>query len=395
MKNRIKTLVIEASGYGWKTITFDTLAGGVLGLNAHSRIPWPLQKTWVGRKIAGRLCGHYENLSYMRDRRDAFCASPLLDVTVCNLNNLINYSLLKNAMQSWPLIIILHSAFGDNLTILQKTMSWFQDRKGKLAVFIGNEYDLMAEKLHMLGQLHVDYICSQLPLQSAQWVYADCQSAQVLPLPHALNPQIYYPKPDAKRHLDIAFRGVLYPYFIGDDDRTRLIRLFEKRCPSLGLHCEISTAKLPRKDWAFFLNTTKGIIGGESGTSYLDRQGRLIMEAKQFLLEHPQATFSEVFNRFFASPRIPFVSGKCISSRHFEPIGTKTCQILLEGDYNGILQPDEHYISVKKNMSNINDAISQFKDDGRRMEITERAYAYVMEGHTYDHRIRAFVEAVS
>ena len=56
--------------------------------------------------------------------------------------------------------------------------------------------------------------------------------------------------------------------------------------------------------------------------------------------------FSEIYDRFFAGRAIPEAHGKCISSRHFDAIGTGTCQILLEGRYNDILKPGEHYIAL-------------------------------------------------
>jgi spore maturation protein CgeB len=81
------------------------------------------------------------------------------------------------------------------------------------------------------------------------------------------------------------------------------------------------------------------------------------------------------------------VSGKAISSRHFEPIGTKTCQLLLEGNYNDILTAGEHYIPIRKDYSNLTDALGKFMDDDYRRAITERAYEYVMSNHTHNHRI--------
>ena len=88
------------------------------------------------------------------------------------------------------------------------------------------------------------------------------------------------------------------------------------------------------------------------------------------------------------------MSGKSISSRHFEPIGTKTCQILLEGEYNGVLVPDEHYISVRKDRSNLGEAVRRFRDEGYRQAIAECAYEHVMSNHTYAHRVRSVLAAV-
>jgi spore maturation protein CgeB len=135
-------------------------------------------------------------------------------------------------------------------------------------------------------------------------------------------------------------------------------------------------------------------VGAESGSYYLDRKGQIIGRAKAYLRRQPAASFDEVFERFFQSPDVEFISGKAISSRHFEPIGTKTCQILLEGHYNGILKPGEHYISVKKDRSNLYEAVRSFKDEGYRQAMVDRTYDYVMSEHTYRHRVQTLLKTV-
>ena len=121
----------------------------------------------------------------------------------------------------------------------------------------------------------------------------------------------------------------------------------------------------------------------------------MLDEARRFnLSENRAATFDEIYDKFYRGlPR--GVSGKCISSRHFEPIGTKTCQLLLEGNYNGILKPDEHYIAIKRDFTNIDDAIERFRDTGYRTRIADRAYDFVMAEHTYRHRVEKLLRVVT
>jgi hypothetical protein len=214
-------------------------------------------------------------------------------------------------------------------------------------------------------------------------------------MPHALNEQLYTPPAEAKRIIDIGFRGAASPLFIGDQERTDFIRYFKIHAGELDLRCDIddTSSNLKRSDWATFLQSCRGIVGAESGSYYLDPQGEIIAEAKEWCRKNPQATFAEVFTRFFENPP-PHFSGKAISSRHFEAIGTQTCQILLEGEYNGLLTAGEHYISVKKDLSNIQEAVETFKDPTVRRRITEQAYQHIMESHTYAQRARSLIEKV-
>lgn len=391
MGEQIRTLVLEANGFGWRPILVDTFARGILGIHDITRLPVWLQGNPLARRA---LKFHYDGLSYVLDWREAICDSPGLDVTVCNINDLTSYSKWMKAIKGFELIVILHSAAGDDMTILLRTAKWFLERKGKLVVFIGNEYDLMDEKIKFLNKSQADYVCSQLPINSAKWLYSDCANTQVLEMPHALNAKLYHPDKEERRNIDLGFRGMPYPLFIGDIERQSMLEYFDVYRESLNLNIDIHYKKLGRVEWAHFLQTCQGVIGAEAGTHFLDRKGRMISSAKKYIRKHPKATLVEIQNLFKNNPE-QYVSGKAISSRHFEPIGTKTCQVLLEGEYNGILKPGLHYISIKKDFSNVTEAIDLFKNVDYRKRIVEQAYELVMNSHTYRHRIETLISIIT
>ena len=106
-------------------------------------------------------------------------------------------------------------------------------------------------------------------------------------------------------------------------------------------------------------------------------------------------SFDEIWARFFAGrPRCPAYS-KCISSRHFDAAGTGTCQILLRGRYNDILQPDRHYIALDPDLGNLREVIERFRDATERSRVAEAAHTMVYDGHTYRHRLAALHSMVS
>ena len=53
---------------------------------------------------------------------------------------------------------------------------------------------------------------------------------------------------------------------------------------------------------------------------------------------------------------------RCFIPKTKSRIGTKTIQILIEGNYNGYFKPDIHYIPLKKDLSNFDEAIEKFND---------------------------------
>jgi hypothetical protein len=206
---------------------------------------------------------------------------------------------------------------------------------------------------------------------------------------------VYQPPHHSERAIDIGFVGDLYWPFVGDRERSELVEFFRARGPSVGLTCDIRTRRLSRAEWAAFLGRCRGTVGAESGTYYLNDRGRLLAAAREYnLKQRPDASFEEIYDRFYRGHMPGAPSGKSISSRHFEPIGTKTCQLLLRGDYNDVLKANEHYIAIEKDLSNVEDAIRRFKDEAYRQRMVDDTYDYVMAEHTYDHRVRELLKAI-
>jgi hypothetical protein len=310
---------------------------------------------------------------------------------------LLNYFIKSKAMwdfseiSRYDLIILLHSTNADSMLPLSLLESYLKNRKGKLLIFVGNEYCLMPEKINFIKNVEADFVASQLPRDAANWLYEDCQRSKILLVPHALNSSTYKPYRDyEQRKTDIGFIGDRYSLAIGDIERTELIEYFAKKDIQQKLNIDIRLGRklrLSRERYVDFLNSIRGTIGAESGTYYLEKTDETQKKVEAFLSQHPKTTFEEVYDRFFKDYANP-VNGKAISSRHFEPIGTRTCQILLEGRYNDILEPDVHYISLKRDYSNIDDVLERFRDKDLVRKITDEAYKYTMDCHTYEHRVK-------
>jgi len=395
VKDRLSVLYLDANGVGSKVIVADTVLRGVFGYGDGDQPPKWLARVDCVAKLFALLQDVNARLSYSADWRDAFLASPSLDVEVCNINNLVHLGHCLLGLKRYDLIVVSHVAAGDDMKLLLKIAPAFHRRRAPIVTFIGNEYDLLDEKIRFLGRVGCEYVCTQLPLPAGRYLYGECEGCRVVEMPHALNPAHYYPIPDARRDTDIGFIGDIYWPFIGDRERTEVIEWFERNGDGHGLRCDIRKQRLSRSDWHEFLNRCKALIGAESGTYYLNDRGRLLDRARHYnLFEDRAASFDDVFERFFRA-EAPAVSGKCISSRHFEPIGTKTCQILLEGEYNGILEADRHYIAIKKDFSNIDEVIERYRDADYRSRMVEETYDYVMAQHTYRHRVEHLLRVVT
>ncbi|WP_342740130.1 glycosyltransferase [Bradyrhizobium sp. B117] len=391
-----RTLFLDLNGIGTTVMASATLLRGVLGLKDGAQPPGLLRGSATARTLYAHLQDFNQRLSYVRDWRDAFCRSPVLDATVCDMNNLIHLGACMLRVRAYDLIVVSHVAAGDDMSLISRIAPFLAKRSCPIVVFLGNEYDLLDQKLEFCRAIDADFLCSQLPMAAAEYLYGELGGTRILAAPHALNPSVYFPQ-GAQRDIDVGFVGDIYWPFVGDRERTDLIEYFERHGGERGIRCDIRagrSSRMPRGEWAAFLNRCRTLIGAESGTYYLNEKGALLDRARSYNLKQNQAaSFEDVFEKFFAGvPR--GVSGKSISSRHFEAIGTKTCQILIEGSYNGILKANEHYIPVRSDLSNLDEAIRALRDEAFCSEVAERAFGLAMSGHTYDHRVAGIVSRV-
>ena len=207
--------------------------------------------------------------------------------------------------------VVLHSATGDNLGLLFRTTAFFQKRR-HITGPGGKWYNLLSNKRKFINDTEADYIGSQLPIDTARWLYSDCIRSRVIETPHALNPDLYHPLPALERTVDIGFIGDFYSYAIGDVERSTIIRFFRETGQSYGLNCMIRQKRLPAVEWNRFLNQCKGIAGAESGTYYLEKDDRTMTAVQDYLRKYPAASFEEVYE--LLSELSESVNGKALSS---------------------------------------------------------------------------------
>ena len=388
--------------------------------------------------------GYGVRASYYEDWLEAFEASPLFAATAFNLFHGGERRAAPRALASAELVVALHSCSADTLQYIEPLKAALQTRRGKLLVLVGNEYNLpwirLADKRDLVRSIGADWVGTQMPLEAGVWLY-DGTGAKVLALPHAANEHAFLrEKRDAARGIDIGGRSFRYPVYLGDDERNRVYDLFAELAPQAGLTVDIANdGRLARPQWAEFLNNCRGTVGNEAGSWYLERNDHTVLAIRDFLrgrtgsptiradgrlhaltrrlpygikmglkaalaltpVAHEalqdvtEEDAAEIHARFFAGrPRCPAYS-KAISSRHFEAAATGTCQLLVRGRYNDILEPDRHYIPLDPDLANAASAIERFRDPDERGRIADAAHQLVHDGHLYHHRLAALHAAVS
>jgi hypothetical protein len=385
------------------------------------------------------LVGHAQytdRLSYYDDWLDAFLRAPQFDVVSVNVVDPRAKERFSRLLRDVDAVVLLHSTNGDTTSYLAPHVECLSKRAVPLLTFVGNEVSLpgspIADKRRIFRALKPEYIATQLLPEAGRYLFADVASRAIVAIPHALNRASFSPeKPSERRNLDVGARAVRYLPHLGDDDRNRLMQWFAANGGKHGLRVDISDHRLDRDGWAAYLNDSKATVSTEAGTWFLERDDATVNAIRDYVfskkkgfvlrndsalrslghkmpwwlkslvryamkrgplrheaLVNEQLDYKEIFDKFFAGRQRPAHYGKCISSRHFDAAGTKTCQIMFRGRFNDILKPDEHYLALEPDFSNIETVLDSLRDPVRRASIVNSAFDLVHSGHTYEHRMQ-------
>ncbi len=174
------------------------------------------------------------------------------------------------------------------------------------------------------------------------------------------------PKPFASRTIDIGYRaGKLLPYFgrIGQTKWT-IGRDVDAHGKNSGVKTDIvigPRGTLYGEAWLSFINDSKLTLGANSGSSLLDPRGDIQRNVRAWLKQRPHASFEEVEEQCFKGLDLQY-SFTAISPRVLEAALLSSCQILVDGEYSGIVKPWEHYIPIRPDASNFSEVFDAMRD---------------------------------
>jgi hypothetical protein len=307
-------------------------------------------------------------------------------------------------------LIVFHTIFLSarwNRTLFKQMMSQLSRLKHINAVKVAlpqDEFlntDLLCD---FINEFNVDYVFSVAPESEWETIYATVDRSRV----KFVNVLTGY-LDDAtleninrlaasvtERTIDVGYRAWRGAEWLGRHGflKAQISDVFAEQAPAKGLVTDVSTRPEDTffgSAWYEFLLRCKYLIGVEGGASILDRDGSIREKTEAYVRAHPAATFDEIEANCF-----PNMDGSlklfAISPRHLEACATRTCQVLIEGQYNGILEAGRHYIELKRDFSNLPQVLDAMAQDHLRDDITETAYREIVESGRYSYR--SFVELV-
>ena len=203
-----------------------------------------------------------------------------------------------------------------------------------------------------------------------------------------------------RRDIDIGYRSWRPEPWLGRHGmlKGQIAECFAELAPARGLEVDISMDHMETllgDAWYAFLLRCRYTIGVEGGASIHDRDGSIRRCVDATLASNPSASFEAIEAACF-----PGLDGglglRAISPRHLEAAATRTPQILIEGEYNGILEAGRHYIPLRADFGNIEDVLDEVASARMGSTVAQRAYEDVIASgrYGYDSFVRTLLTAV-
>lgn len=292
----------------------------------------------------------------------------------------------------------------DQITGVMKRARRLAGRAQRQLMLPQDEFIATRQVSDLIREFEVDHVFSVAPESEWPLIYADIDRERV-GISRVLTG---YLDPDTTRRIDAIVAGTTArPIDIGYRTgpskpylgrhamlKTELADVVRERATERGLNVDISTSAdstLLGDDWYRWLASCRYTIGVEGGASVLDRDGSIKACTDRVLAERPGASFEELERECF-----PGQDGRlalhALSPRHLEACATRTAQILVEGEYNGVLQPGRHYLSLRADYSNLDELLDLVAADRGRAELAEAAHRDVVASGRWTYR--ALAEAV-
>lgn len=192
-----------------------------------------------------------------------------------------------------------------------------------------------------------------------------------------------------RRPIDIGCRVTAWPSFGSHRQMyAKIAEAFRSRAPAAGFSIDVSDDAADTffgDAWFDFLLRCRYTLGAETGSSVLDRDGSVMASVGEYVCTHQDPGFEEVRAACF-----PGLDGgldyRALAPRHLDAVITRTCQVLVEGEYSGLLRPGDHYIELKRDFTNVDEVMEKMKDEDLRIRIVDRAYQDIVESGRYSYR---------
>ena len=246
------------------------------------------------------------------------------------------------------------------------------------------EINRMKARMHELG---VRLVFSSLDPANAERVYGvggPAGTSFVSCIPGYVHDHFDHlaPPPFADRPFDVVYRGRDLSPALGRmaADKSAIGKQVMAAARAHGLTVDIATDESSRvygNEWMRFLSSGRATLGCEGGASIFDFDGSVASAVDAFRAAHPRAGTDETW-KAVASRWEGNVVHRTITPRILESVAARTALVLYPGSYRGLIRPEEHYVELQRDGSNMGEVMRALEDHRSLEAMAERAWVAVM-----------------
>jgi hypothetical protein len=270
--------------------------------------------------------------------------------------------------------------------------------KGVKVIAVQDEYDRTDTLKAAIRDLGFDIVLTCVPQDSLEFVYPKAELPGVhfetvltgyVPEGFLANGTTL--KPLADRSILIGYRGrdIGGRYGRLGFDKVEIGRRMKEICDERGIATDIAMdedSRIYGTAWLDFIGNCRAMLGSESGSNIFDFDGKIEERfqtlAKLKLGRNP--TYAEFLP--YVADREEQISMGQISPRVFECALMRTPMVLFRGRYSDAIVPDEHYIALEKDFSNVDEVLQRLADLSSLEAMAQRAYDHLVGSEKFSYR---------
>jgi hypothetical protein len=266
---------------------------------------------------------------------------------------------------------------------------------GLKVLFIQDEYNNTHRSWNWISRIGFDLVFTVVPQQNISEVYPPARFPNTkfvgnltgyVPENIVYGGSISWP---SERSLIVGYRGRDLPLEYGKlgKEKVEIGMLVRSYCKAKSLRCDIEwteAARIYGSNWYDFVVSCRSMLGSESGSNVFDWDGSLAEKIQAFRNRNPRASDDLIYRNLIEPHEVAGFMNQ-ISPRAFEAIALKTVLVLFEGEYSGVLKADIHYLSMKKDGSNLGDIFARLNDPEYVDRMAKQAYSDIIESGKYSY----------
>ncbi|MBR1153686.1 hypothetical protein [Bradyrhizobium sp. JYMT SZCCT0428] len=268
--------------------------------------------------------------------------------------------------------------------------------RGLKFLFIQDEYDHTCRAWHWINRLGIRLVFTAVPTVSIPTIYPPDKLPDVR---FVNNLTGYVPEnlevetsgvPASKREIVFGYRGRPLHVRYGSlgQEKVAVGEIVRNYCAANNIRCDIAWSEAERiygPAWYEFLRSCRAVLGSESGSNVFDWDNSLWTRIDSFKRANPSASDDDIYEAIVKPVELDGIMNQ-VSPRVFETIAAGAVLVLFEGNYSGLIKPGKHFISLKKDGSNLGDICKALQDGAFIDEMTRKAFEDVIAPGTYSYK---------